>query len=1555
MAKFKNRLFGQEVSRDIIDVFKKLGAGNKLTEPLQSTNAYQEYLGESTAFTRMWTAVDNVTRTKDPDTKKMVEDHDIRVYTVNHNDELNNYGGAALASIQSQGEGGKSVTYVPQLLNSGKADNPNQLFKPAAGITSVDVKTEGSIGATFLVSIDFIVHDKHDFDNIFLPFFLRPGSNICLDIGRSYNDSGFTLYDPIELVKLSDNNLSHLDDFLFNEEIGLIAKYFGYYQPFVGLVSNYDFSVNHEGSFECKVEIVSRNHGLVDKDITQDNDLKYIFNNIFDQILREVLVAHSSETGKANIDEYFEPNARRIYNEVEFKEVINNFFRSSTINSTGNAQLGVDAYASNLGRISSIARRTGIFHQSFSGFNYNEELKKTYDDKESTYITLGKLEDVFFNPFVSAVIKEENKSKIKYGDYDLKFDSSKGRLRWEELLSALQTADLHPNEDLPSFMLPISWTDSYDTELKALDQRFKAKTENSENQQQSTPKILTHAELEGVATMDMSGVIDSETDPPSTDEVNDMFNKMDKQTYESSTLGADIKDDSVFPGIKTMPIRELFISTQLIKDAFRENDSVTKAIDQILETINNDSNNCWNIKMITVDKSGTNFCFHDVNLHAQQPRLIFDVTTGDSIVSKCDISFEKDTRLSDKLSVQAMSEPEYIDNHRLGTLSHLNALIDSKLEFSYYRSLPFLGNMNTSENKISELTLFDGEHLKKSIDKIRKESTVGKIISEEDLQKFKEEKKQAILDKKISNVVVDGTFLNDTMGKQSVNEPGVLDNVKLVNTDTMDLPVSQGGSARNFFSIDNLVLEEDGTFSPMTGYEVKVEGTEDTYGPSIKPPPPVKKTVREAILYNLRRKIHGESKSHSVPVVLPIKLQLTVYGNNYLQIGDHFTINYLPEQYKNRTLFQIVGIEQKVEPNNWSTTYSSVMKLDPKFKYLTTGAKPEEVLDSATLDPEKNDIGENKPEVPVKKVAKVITERERGDTQQQRLFKMSREVIEDSYDSSLDVAPMDAELLEDVDVGEFDVDALFAESNVVLDAPPPPPIVKPKPKPVPKPQPRGVLKMYKNDQIIGDPLKFKIYTQTKFPLMVKGDDISDFSKVTHNHETYQIKDITKLEKAENLAYALTLKWVIFHKLFGKLDLNQENFDPHDINLHFDPEILEQPDYDRANYDKPDNQVTCYIKPYSYQEMADIFNLDSNPDHLGQENRGKKIINTNNVMRFKFTPPGDSRDKSFTDFKNLIGDGGKRTILTFDRTEKKHKVGQDNIGDISTNMLIKSFTFCARNLEEGDTMYYFKLQNSNQINLFDKDNFGIPKYLFDLSETSPEDFIKELNYVYKRYLRELVKKKKSDKPKSKVTPFVTLKFFGIMSDGEPQQYSYTSKDGKFNGLVLVRTPTPKIKESGIDAMNPNWLEKYSNPQTLKFTRYQWFTYETGLFRKKTNLVVAVTPRFFMNKDVVDNLGPGPYQGFNSKTVPRIRSGAGALSVTLQPFFAEKLNYNPYDPDNWQDVAAQQKVFLALFNNCVNQALPEIHRLFVSGQSKPPKFHFTTLEGAHLKFPEKNRQL
>ena len=67
-------------------------------------------------------------------------------------------------------------------------------------------------------------------------------------------------------------------------------------------------------------------------------------------------------------------------------------------------------------------------------------------------------------------------------------------------------------------------------------------------------------------------------------------------------------------------------------------------------------------------------------------------------------------------------------------------------------------------------------------------------------------------------------------------------------------------------------------------------------------------------------------ETNSVAVVMPISLTLDVYGNNFLNIGDYFTVNFLPKQFQDNVYFQVVGVNHNLSTSNWKTTYNTVMR-----------------------------------------------------------------------------------------------------------------------------------------------------------------------------------------------------------------------------------------------------------------------------------------------------------------------------------------------------------------------------------------------------------------------------------------------------------------------------------------------------------------------------------------------------------------------------------------------------------------------------------------------------
>ena len=160
MGKFSDKVFGANVDKKTINIFNALQKGQyefKPNEPVTDLPEHSKYLGEKTTFARMWVAV----ATSGSDVA-----NDIFYYSINDN-RVNSY-------EPNQPIDGESY-FVEN------AENP--YLKPTAGITSITTRTEGALGAVRRTTVEFVVHNKNDFDNIYLPFFLRPGATVIVDYG----------------------------------------------------------------------------------------------------------------------------------------------------------------------------------------------------------------------------------------------------------------------------------------------------------------------------------------------------------------------------------------------------------------------------------------------------------------------------------------------------------------------------------------------------------------------------------------------------------------------------------------------------------------------------------------------------------------------------------------------------------------------------------------------------------------------------------------------------------------------------------------------------------------------------------------------------------------------------------------------------------------------------------------------------------------------------------------------------------------------------------------------------------------------------------------------------------------------------------------------------------------------------------------------------------------------------------------------------------------------------------------------------------------------------
>ena len=649
MPKFNDRIFGSNVDQSIINIFKNLQQGSFDKGPNDSINPYEDYLGDRTTFARMWTAI--LVQDDESDSSRIiyhiVNDNRDESYVENITDPL-----------------GDNVTNE---LTS------NNLLKPKAGITSLTTKTEGALGAVKRTTVEFLIHNKNDFESIFLPFFLKPGATVVVDFG--WSDT--VLYDVTKIIEQDDLELRGLKEQLFGGKGGLVTgpdgeeitknsrgqyiyqeKSTGNYvitkkpkqtgfvndnkgivESLVGQVVDYTANVNAQGSYECSLSIVSTNTSLLDAEITYDNKLKFIFENKMEQILVSALSAARKYSGEDYVQignselEYFD----KLSSEAK-DNILDDFFNKMQYASDNNNFL--------IGKAGS-AIRNGIFYQNVldsSGGNSNK--------RDMLYISYGLFEDLFLNSIIAQNTDHEKVHEVNYNSQDT-------FVRYEPNLVLRQNQKLKKNEALSIFLYPEAWDSTYNT------QTLPDKT-NSE--------------------------------------------------YENQRDG-----DNQY-GVPIIPFRELFISVSMIGQKFASKQNVNDALISIIEEINKDSYGVFKLKMISLNDSFSSIGLVDANLvnipEQDEETLVFDITSDKSIVYNMDYKFGMPKGgLASMISIGEKGDFAFFDDENIDNLNFTRVMGPNKEIFgenASFKSLPLIKKEDQEAEKTKASAYDYSEKTKRS-------------------------------------------------------------------------------------------------------------------------------------------------------------------------------------------------------------------------------------------------------------------------------------------------------------------------------------------------------------------------------------------------------------------------------------------------------------------------------------------------------------------------------------------------------------------------------------------------------------------------------------------------------------------------------------------------------------------------------------------------------------------------------------------------------------------------------------------------------------------------
>tara|TARA_R100001129_G_scaffold45417_1_gene31056 strand:+ start:2856 stop:6008 length:3153 start_codon:yes stop_codon:yes gene_type:complete len=364
--------------------------------------------------------------------KREQQDFVRKVYEVGNHNYLKNYGEVktndSLQVKESSGDGEKLKVLFPQ------ESKNNPYMKPQSGITGISSETEGALGLIKKTTVNFVVHNFEDFDNIFSKYFLAPGASVFVDFGYADIDN---LYRPQDLIKFSENEENKgVTEYLYGEPnkgetLGQITKNIGKLEVLQGIVTDYNAKIRQDGGVDCSVTLTSKNSALLS--FTTDNDIVMRIKTILTRGilylgLRAIVEGGDDEDSDNDLKQLMStPNLSTTSEDIE------------TYNK--NLLLLAKQELSGLSGPQGNSIRTGVFAENLNADN--------------TYIVWGLFEDLIINSQFG--FGKDSENIVNGKNLQVKMNSSNSYTRWTSENKEKQHVLMQIPEDVPAFLYPDWW------------------------------------------------------------------------------------------------------------------------------------------------------------------------------------------------------------------------------------------------------------------------------------------------------------------------------------------------------------------------------------------------------------------------------------------------------------------------------------------------------------------------------------------------------------------------------------------------------------------------------------------------------------------------------------------------------------------------------------------------------------------------------------------------------------------------------------------------------------------------------------------------------------------------------------------------------------------------------------------------------------------------------------------------------------------------------------------------------------------------------------------
>tara|TARA_A100001391_G_scaffold143625_1_gene101358 strand:- start:64 stop:3552 length:3489 start_codon:yes stop_codon:yes gene_type:complete len=456
---------------------------------------------------------------------------------------------------------------------------------------------------------------------------------------------------------------------------------------------------------------------------------------------------------------------------------------------------------------------------------------------DDTYISFGLFEDLIINSQFGFGKSVEDINQG--GNSQVRINSSNSYTVWSEKFSNAQRIMFTAPEDPPKFLYPAWWADSEE------------------------PSSYTF----------QKGKIPDEPN-------------LDFGTFTNKTE-YDIS-------LKRIPLREIFVNTEIIVNAFNTEKNIKKVLKKIIDDINDASSNILKLELTRgdneseikiIDKNYTDFDEKDQIIKDTNDNFVFNVMNPNSIVKDYNLEFKLPTgNIGNMYAIQGASHGDNIFSINSDVVDSLN------------------------------------------LNKVDKESL--SIIYNPDLGTFRL--------KQLLDTHSDADFFNVYNQVNKLMDSNIYNvntvSPKYYNKAEEDSGLIEGESTTQMYSSDATPTSKNNNEGklnePPTLEDLIAQNEESLESVGVK----VAKTFREYFGYQITNEV-----TRKTPALLPYTLNLTTYGISTVQPGDTFQVDYLPRMYLENTYLQITKVTHNVGPSGWYTSF------DTQFRLKSTEANTHEI------------------------------------------------------------------------------------------------------------------------------------------------------------------------------------------------------------------------------------------------------------------------------------------------------------------------------------------------------------------------------------------------------------------------------------------------------------------------------------------------------------------------------------------------------------------------------------------------------------------------------------